>query len=121
MWVVSGKMRIKAAIAILFFAGIIAAAIPFVDDRSLSPAELENVRGVCEECHGEVPEYEHAIKVHKKHAAFECSFCHKDVSPLKAADSIHKTIEWLCLGALSLVLVGILMNFVVSERRNKAD
>lgn len=108
-------------IAVILLAGIVAVAILFVDDRILSPDELENVKEVCEECHGEIPEYELAIKVHNKHVAFECSFCHKGIGPLKAADSIHKTIEWLGLGTFSLVLIGVLMNFFVRRRNNGAD
>ena len=109
-------MRIKVTITVILLAGIVAVAILFVDDRILSHGELENVREVCEECHGEVPEYELAIKVHNKHAAFECSFCHKDIGPLKAADNIHKTIEWLGLGTFSLALIGVLMNFFVRKK-----
>ena len=114
-------MRFKAAIAIALIAAIAAVAILFVEDRALSTVELDNVRAVCEECHGEVPEYELAIKVHNKHAAFECSFCHKDIGPLKAADSIHKTIEWLGLGTFSLALIGVLMNFFVSKKKNQGN
>lgn len=114
-------MRIKAAIIIVPLVGIILAVVLFVGDRTLSPVELENVRTVCEECHGEVPEYEHAMIVHNKHAAFECSFCHGGIGPLKAADSIHKTFEWLCIGTLSLALMGVLMNFFVSKRTNKEN
>ncbi len=114
-------MRIKATIALVFLAGIFTLALLFVDDRALSPVELENVRTVCEECHGEVPEYERAIKVHNKHAAFECSFCHRDIGILEAADSIHRNFEWLGIGTLSLSLLGVLINFFVSKRKNEAD
>jgi hypothetical protein len=113
-------MRIKATISIVLFAGIVSVAILFVDDRTLSPDELENVRTVCEECHGEVPEYELAIKVHNKHAAFECSFCHRDIGLLRTADSIHKTIEWIGLGTFSIALMGVLMNSFVRKRNNRA-
>lgn len=114
-------MRIKAAIAFIILAGIVTVAILAVDDKTLSPSELENVRSVCPECHGEVPEYEFAIKVHNKHTSFECGFCHRDIGPLKTADSIHKTLKWLCIGTLSFALVGILMNFVVSYNINRIN
>lgn len=114
-------MRIVATIAILILAGIVATAILTVSDRTLSPSELKNVRTVCPECHGEVPEYDHASKVHNKHAAFECSFCHGDIGPLKTTDSIHNTLKWLCIGTLSLVLIGIMMSFAVSNKINGTD
>jgi len=114
-------MRIKAAIAVMILAGIIAAAILLVDDKSLNPAELENVRSICPECHGEVPEYSYAIKVHNRHAAFECGFCHRDIGSLKTADSIHKIFKWLCIGMLSLSLMGVLVNLFVNNKKNGAD
>ncbi len=112
-------MRIKATIAILLLAGIVSATVLLVDNRTLSPAGLENVRSVCPECHGEVPEYEFALKVYNKHAAFECSFCHSDIASLKKADSIHKAFEWLCIGMLSLALIGVMMNYFVINKKNK--
>ena len=111
-------MQIKAAIATILLAGIVAVVILFVGDRTLKPVELENVKAVCEECHGEVPAYEFALKVHKKHAAFECGFCHREIGPLKTAESIHKTFKWLGIGILSLSLMGIALNFIVSHKKS---
>jgi hypothetical protein len=114
-------MRIKATIAVILLAVIVSLIALLVDNRSITPVELENVRSVCPECHGEVPEYEFAIKVHNKHAAFECGFCHRDIGPLKTVDSIHKTFKWLCIGMFSLSLMGVLINFFVSNKKNRAN
>ncbi len=114
-------MRIRATTAVIVLAGIVVGAGLLVDNRPLSPVELENVRSVCPECHGEVPEYTFAIKVHDKHAAFECGFCHRDIDSLKTADRAHKIFQGLCIGMLSLSLMGVLINLFSSKKNNGAS
>lgn len=110
-------MRIKVAIAILLLAGTVLTVFLLVDNRILSPAESENVRAVCSQCHGLVPQYDSALQVHNKHAAFDCGFCHSDIGGLKTADSVHTVLKWLGIGTLSLALTVVVVNFLVSSKK----
>ncbi len=86
-------MRTRIAILILLVVGIALAVSLLVGDRTLGPAQLEKVRTICPECHGDVPEYGHGSKVHNKHAALDCSSCHHNPSGLKTTDNIHAGLE----------------------------
>jgi hypothetical protein len=114
-------MRIKVTIAIILLAGAFLVADLLTGTRTLSAAELENIRTVCLECHGLVPKYDFALQVHNKHAAFECSFCHRDVGGLKTADNFHIGLKWLGIGMVSLALLGIITSLLVSNRKDRVS
>lgn len=106
-------MRIKAAIIMALLAGAFTAPGLLVRDKSLEPAALERVRTACPDCHGEVPAYRAAAKVHDRHAAFECSRCHSDVSVLRATDGLHGGLEKALIGIMALVLAGLTANRLI--------
>jgi hypothetical protein len=82
-------MRIKAAIVIvLVFVGIFMAN-RLLENQILSAAQLEKVKTACTTCHGSVPVYDQASKVHEIHAALNCSRCHGENRP--AQPSIEST------------------------------
>ncbi len=103
-------MRLKVAAVILFAVGAGLAAEWLLGDRTLTPAQLESVRTACPDCHGEVPTYDVAAKVHNKHAAFECSRCHGDVGSLKATDAFHSWLEAILVGIALLTATGLAAN-----------
>lgn len=107
-------------IVLLVFGGALAANL-FIDNRSLSSVELENVRTVCQGCHGQVPQYDSASQVHNKHTAFECGFCHSDISGLKTTNNFHFGLEWLGIGVISLALIGIITNVFMANRKGRVN
>jgi len=113
-------MRAKVAAVVLLLAGLFAAAHTLVGDRALSPPQLEKVRTVCPDCHGEVPEYDRAIRVHNRHAAFDCRFCHGGQDGLKTPGNIRGGLKGTGAGVLLLALLGIIANMSVIKRRDKA-
>lgn len=114
-------MRARIAAVILLTAGIALAADALIGDRRLSPPQLDMVRTVCPECHGDVPEYGRVARVHRKHAAFECSFCHRDQGGLKTTDNVHAALERVGLGAMLLASLGIIANVLTTRRRAKRN
>ena len=114
-------MRIKVAIVILLVVGIVLAANLLIDNRKLSPVQLEKVTPACSGCHGSTPAYDAAIKVHDKHAALNCSHCHSDISGLKVTDSFHSSLEWLSIGIMAFALAGIIINLFIINRKGKVD
>jgi hypothetical protein len=120
MQVVSLKMRIKVTTAILIIAVAFFAANLLTGARTLSQAELENVTAVCLWCHGQVPEYDFASRVHNRHAAFDCSLCHGEAGGLRTADSIHTGLKWLGIGLVSLALSGITGAYLAGSRKDRA-
>lgn len=114
-------MRTRLVVIILLVVGLALATNILVGDRKLSPVQLEKVRMVCPECHGEVPEYDRAPRVHNRHASFDCSFCHHGQSGLKTTDNLHKNLKWVGIGTMLLVLTGIITNMFPTHRREKAN
>ena len=112
----SERMRIKVTIAIILVTGAILTANLLMGARTLSPADFEEVTTACSGCHGLVPDYDSALQVHDKHAAFECSSCHGNVGGLKTADNFHAGLEWLGIGMACLALLGIITSVLVSRK-----
>jgi hypothetical protein len=121
MEAVSERMRTKVTIAIILVAGAFLTAYLLTGTKTLSLAELENIRTACQECHGLVPEYDLALQVHDKHAAFECNSCHRDVGGLKTADDFHTVFKWLGIGMVSLALSGIITTLLASNRKDRVS
>ena len=113
-------MRIKLAIIILPVVGVVLTANLLMDNRQLSRVQLEKVTTACPGCHGRVPAYDAAIKVHNKHAAFNCSRCHSDNSALKVADNFHASLEWLSIGITLFALICI-STILIIDRRGKVN
>ena len=114
-------MRIKVAIIILLLVGIALTANLLIDDKTLDPVQLEEVTTACSGCHGSVPRYDAAIKVHNKHVAFDCIRCHSDVGGLNVTDSAHTGLEWLAIGTMLLALAGVITNMLVINRKSKVN
>ncbi len=114
-------MRITVAFIILVVIGGFLTANLIIDDRTLSSVELENVRTVCQGCHGQVPQYGFASQVHNKHAAFECGFCHSDNSAIKTAGSLHNGLEWFGIGIILFGFTGIIMNLFIIYRKGRVN
>ena len=114
-------MRIKVAIAILVVLGIGLTANLLVDNRKMDPSQLEKVKTVCVQCHGEVPKYGTVSNMHASMASFNCSRCHGDTGALKATDNIHRGLQWLDVGAVFFALTGIVVNVLVINRRGKVN
>lgn len=114
-------MRIKAALIILLVAGIILTAGLLIDNKTLNPAQMDQVTNACMECHGEIPAYDAPGKVHHKHVAFKCSQCHSHVSGLEAADNGHAVLEWIAAGMMLLALAGMIANLLIVRRKDKGN
>ncbi len=112
-------MRIKVAIVMLLLFGGILTANLLTENKTLSPGQMAKVTTACSGCHGGIPAYDAAIKVHNKHAAFDCSRCHSDSSSLKSTDTFHISLRWIGVGAISLALMGIITNAFLVNRKDK--
>ena len=109
-------MRLAFLFIILIIAGLILSAGLFINNRTLSQDEMENVKTVCVGCHGQVPQYEVASRVHTKHAAFECGFCHRDNNAVRTISSLQSGLKWFGVGLISLGFFGIITNLFVVYR-----
>ncbi len=114
-------MRTRAGFILVLVAGLALAARVLVGDRTLSPSQLDQVRKVCPECHGDVPEYDRVSRVHNKHAVFDCAFCHHDQSGLKTTDNIHANLKRVGLGTTLLVLIGMITNIFIIRGRGRIN
>jgi Zn finger protein HypA/HybF involved in hydrogenase expression len=114
-------MRIKVAIIILLVVGVVLTANLLINDRKLSPVQIEKVTTACLGCHGSIPTYDAAIMIHNKHAALNCSHCHSNNSGLKVADSFHFSLKWLGIGTMLFALTGIITNLLIINRKGRAN
>lgn len=114
-------MRTRVGFILVLVAGMALAAHVLVGDRTLSPSQLDQVRKVCPECHGDVPKYDRISQVHTKHAVFDCSFCHHDQSGLKTTDNIHTNLERVGIGTTLLVLIGMITNMFIIRGRDRVN
>ena len=114
-------MRIAVAFIILVVVGGLLTANLIIDNRTPSSAELENVRTVCQGCHGQVPQYDFASQVHNKHASFECSFCHRDNNGMKTAGNLHNGLEWFGIGIMLFGFIGIITNMFIIYRKSRVN
>ena len=115
------QLRIKVAAIILAAVALALVANLFIDDGTVSPVQLDQLRAACPTCHGLVPEYDTAITVHNMHASLNCSQCHNYVGGLEATDRVHAGLEWLGAGVAFFGLVSVVTNFLVVSRRVRAD
>ncbi len=97
------------------------AANLLIGNRTLSADQIEKVTMSCEGCHGGIPRYNAAIKVHDKHASLNCSHCHSDINGLETLDSVHSGLEWLGIGVITLVFIGIVVNSFVINRKGQVN
>ena len=114
-------MRIKITIIILLVVATVLTSNLLIDNRGLSPVQLERVTTACLGCHSSVPTYDAAIKVHNKHIAFNCSRCHSDISGLKVADNAHTNLKWFGIGVMLLSLTGVIINILIVNRKGKVN
>lgn len=114
-------MSTRVGLILVLVAGLALAGRLLVGDRTLSPSQLDQVRKVCPECHGDVPEYDRVSKVHNKHAVFDCSFCHHDQSSLKTTDNIHTNLKRAGIGTALLVLIGMITNMFIIRGRDRVN
>lgn len=114
-------MRIKIVIIILLVGGIVLTSNLLLGNMTLSPLQLEKIKTVCLECHSSVPTYDAAIKIHNKHAAFNCSHCHSDNTGLMVADNFHIGLKWLGIGTMLFALTGIITNLLIINRKGKVN
>ncbi len=114
-------MRIKMAMVILLVVGIAVTANLLIDNRTMSSPQLARVTTACLQCHGDVPKYDTALKLHSEMSAVNCSRCHSDNSVLKTTDTVHGSLRWLGIGTVLLVLTGITTNLVIINRRNQVN
>ncbi len=114
-------MRIMVAFIILVVFGGFLTANLMIDNRKLSSADLEEVRTVCQGCHGQVPQYDFASQIHNKHAAFECGFCHSYNSAIKTTGSLHNGLEWFGIGIVLFGFTGIITNLFIIYRKGRVN
>ena len=108
------------AIIILSVVGIVLAANLLVDNRELSSIQRAQVVTACPACHGSVPTYSVALRVHDKHSTLDCSRCHRDDRGVEIVDSFHRGLSWLGIGTIALALTGIVTNSLVLSKRKEA-
>ncbi len=110
------KARLFTALGILLVIGATAGARLTIADRSFNSEQLAAVTINCPRCHGSVPAYNHVSVVHSKHAAFDCSRCHSAAGALAVTDGLHTGIKWIGVGAIAMILTGIVANsFMVNK------
>ncbi len=114
-------MRMVAAVFVVFIIGGILAAGLLIGNRTLAPGQYETITTACPQCHGRVPAYDVALTVHYKHAAFNCSRCHSDISGLQFTDSFRIDFKWAGMGILSIALIAIIANFIIVNGKGKAN
>jgi hypothetical protein len=114
-------MRIRAAIIVALLVGTFAVSGLLVGDRRLESARLERLQTACPDCHGEVPSYSAAAKVHDRHSAFECGRCHTYTPSLKATDRLHAGLEGVLIGIVVLISAGLAANqWIISGKSGRA-
>jgi len=118
-------MKILAAVVLMICLGAIVAVSYTLPRTRLTPAERAQVMGACTKCHGGHDDLEGdnfgAGHVHQIHGTVDCSTCHSGASGLKTADRASKTLKWVGIGFVGVVVVGISLNYVVARRRLKGQ
>ena len=114
------KPRIWVTGVFVLVAGGMIAAVLLIGNVAFLPDQVDAVTTACPQCHGTVPAYELAYRVHAKHAAFDCVRCHGDNSGVVLSNSVHTGLKWFGTGASVLVLSGIILNSWVMKRKAKA-
>ncbi len=74
----------------------------------------------CKSCH-DSPRYDSPSAMHDTHAALNCSRCHGDSSGLETTDTLHRILVWSGAGTMLLVLIVITANFIIADRKTKAE
>ncbi len=111
------KAHLFAALGILLLIGAAATAKLTIADRSFAPKQVAAVTAACPSCHGSVPAYSQVSIVHSKHASFDCSRCHGAGGTMAVTDGLHTSIKWIGVGAVALVLTGLVANqFVLNKK-----
>ncbi len=77
-------MRFIVAIIIFLVTGLALTAYFLINDQTLDPDQMATVKSVCTKCHGGVPTYNEAIRVHNLHTALDCIRCHSYIAPVSA-------------------------------------
>ena len=113
--------RFWAVLGIVLVIGSAAAAKLAVADRSFTAEQVAAVTSTCPKCHGSVPAYSHVTVVHSKHASFGCSRCHGAAGSLAATDGLHTGLKWIGIGAVVLVLTGLVANSAVVNKIGKGN
>jgi Ca2+/Na+ antiporter len=55
--------------------------------------------------------------VHQIHGTVDCSTCHSSVSGMQMADTASKTLKWVGIGFVGVVVAGMALNYVVARGR----
>ena len=112
---------------VLVAGGMIAAAL-LIGNVAFLPDQVDAVTTACPQCHGTVPAYELAYRVHAKHAAFDCVRCHGDNSGVVLSNSVPRILNWseiICSGGtntgmnLSLKAVCIMVKMELGSTGGK--
>jgi len=75
--------------AIIFLViGLAFTAYFLTSDQTLNPDQMATVKSACTGCHGKVPTYSEASRIHNLHAALDCVRCHSYIAPVSATASI---------------------------------
>ncbi len=113
------KAHFFAAFGILLVVGAAATAKLTIADRSFTPEQVAAVTDACPRCHGSVPAYSHVSIVHSKHASFDCSRCHGAGGIMTVTDGLRTGLKWIGVGAVALVLTGLVANqFILNKKDN---
>jgi ABC-type Fe3+ transport system permease subunit len=118
-------MRILAAVVLIICLVAILVISYTVPRTRLTPAERAQAVGACTQCHGfdddrEGGDFEGG-DVHQIHGTVDCLTCHSSVSGMKTADTASKTLKWVGIGFVSVVVAGMALNYVVVRGRLKGQ
>ena len=118
-------MRILAAVVLIICLVAIVVISYTVPRTRLTPAERAQALGACTQCHGrddgrEDDDFE-GDDVHQIHGTVDCSTCHSSVSGMQMADTASKTLKWVGIGFVGVVVAGMALNYVVARGRLKGQ
>ena len=90
-----------------------------IDNRTMSSNRLEETTKICIQCHGAIPEYETLEVLHNIKGSFNCSFCHRDKTALKATDRVHTGLRWFGIGMVGVVVTGLITSLIINSRADR--